>query len=552
MPRMARLALLFLLLLPAPAALADWSVPVTLGERIPGMPRYSPVVAANPNGDAVALWTHWYDQYTTSVETSWRTGDGAWTPWTTLSGEIEFLAGGGGSNPTIQPTVAINDAGEAAAAWTKGNRGSGYDFYVAIKPPGRPFKTPVMLSGSELKTVFYPSVGVDAAGDVFALWEDMDDKSIYFAEAPRGGSFGPPHTISPPDPADLAMYPSMAVSANGDAAISWSDRHHSYLQIRTADGMFQPAVDLVKPEDCYVPHAAVVHADAQGDFIASWAPDTGYECRGRPIRYRWRAAGEPTFGATRELQVPIGYVGGAGGLGLSRDGHATWVFQWDKPDFSSPLAAEDAPLLGDFGAPVLMGPETGSSAQLVFDASGNAYLGWSGWDNGIDDQLTHSVTRPAGGAWQAPVAMTPVGSAGLSLAGMRDGALAVFEGVWGIQVRTYTPDAAPVAPSAPPQDVPSASPSPVAADAPAQRSVSNVSIRPLTLHVRVPGRGILRARLVRGRRAYASATRAVSRPGSTSLTFRGRIVPGRYTLRLSIRAHHRTVELRPKRVSVPR
>jgi hypothetical protein len=539
---------LSLLALSAPAARADWSAPELLADS--SVARYSPAVAANPSGDAVVLWTHWYDEYTTSVETSWRTGSGAWTPWTTLSGEIEYLAGGGG-NVTIQPTVAINDAGEAAAAWTKGNAGSGHDLYVAIKPRGRPFQTPVMLSGPELKTVFYPSVGVDADGDVLALWEDMDDYSIYFAEAPHGGTFGPPQTISAPNKAGVATYPSMALSANGEVAISWSDRHHSYLQVRRADGTLEPAIDVSQSSDCWTPHAAYVTADAHGDFLASWGVNNGYECRNVVARYNWRAAGAPMFGATRELNLPSGYAGGWGNAALSRDGRATWVFGWDRPD-SAPLAAADASLLGDFGTPVDIGPQTGGNPQVTFDEKGDTYVGWWDWANGIGE-LAHSITRTVEGDWEPPVAMTTTGSAGLFLAGMRDSALAAFEDPWGIEVRTSGGQQAPAVPVPPSTSRPSGAavqPAAIAVQVTPERS--GPQVRELTFHVRVPTRGTLHARLVRGRHRYATASCAVRRPGVATVGFPGHVAPGRYTVQLAITVRHRTIELRSRRLTVPR
>jgi hypothetical protein len=550
MPRTAVILAVLLLAFPA-TAFGDWSPPKTLADGT--VYRFSPVAAANPNGDAVAIWTHWYDEYTTSVEGSWRTGNGPWSPQTTLSGEIRYLAGGG-NNPTIQPTVAVNDAGEAAAAWTKGNADSGYDLYVSTKPARGDFGRAVMLSGPELKTVYYPTVGIDAAGDVLVLWEDMDDRSIYVAEAPRGGKFGPPQTIAAPDRTSLAYDVSMAVSANGDAAIGWAARRHRYLQIRRADGTLESAIDVRQPGDCAFAAGARVAADAHGDFLAHWGETIGADCRGEVIRYAWRGAGEATFGSTHQIVLTPG--GGAGGLGLSRDGHATLVYSWNLPDYS-PLAAADAPLLGEFGPPVVIGPQTGSNVQVAFDANDNTYVGWWDWNDAIFGEQSHTIMRPAGGKWHAPAAMTESSSGGMFLAGMRDSALAALQDPLGIQVRTGTPDSGSTTPQPPDpggsSSTPGAQPGASSAVPSGQGSSRSRRHGPkvVTIHVRTSHTGRLIARLVRGKHRYASLTRHIRRPGVTSIALEvPGIARGRYTVELTLTVRGHRHRLPARRVTV--
>jgi hypothetical protein len=70
--------------------------------------------------------------------------------------------------------------------------------------------------------------------------------------------------------------------------------------------------------------------------------------------------------------------------------------------------------------------------------------------------------------------------------------------------------------------------------------------------VRVPARGTLHARLVRGNHRYATASCAVHGPGVATVVFAGHVAPGRYKVQLTITERHGTIELRSRQVTVPR
>ena len=537
---------LLLLCVVAPAARADWSSPVTLADS--SAIRYTTRAAANPSGDAVVVWTHWYDPYTTSLEGTWRTRDGAWSPEVTLSGEVWGLAGGG-NNVTIAPAVGINDSGKAAVAWTKENSGSGHDLYVSIKPPGADFGDPVMLSGLEPKTVYYPGVGVDEGGDVLAFWVNEDDYSIHAAEARAGSSFGPAQTIVPSS--SFLSSVSYAVSADGDSVITWADRHHTYVRVREADGSLDPIQVLTRPDETCWAEPATVGIDSSGDALAAWPARVG-DCTLTTIRYAWRAAGESGFGPTHDLltenQDPT--LGAA----VSRDGRATLAFSWTDGD-NSPLAAAEADPLGTFGDPTAIGPQTGADPLVAYDDSDDVFVGWWDWNDAVFDNLAHVVTRGSGAAWSAPSALSSVGSADLSLAGMRSGVLAsyVLAGQ-GIVASVGTPASVtakpqPVAPSLPESH-------PIAAStgaSPVPAVVTSTSTpRQVTVHVRARVTGVLAARLVKGHRRYGTRTVRAKRNRLTAIVFSGRdIPPGRYTVLLALRVRHVLVNSWQRAVTLP-
>jgi len=342
----------------------SWSAPTELSPPGGGGVEW-PVVAIDPEGDTVAVWTATVGAEKV-IEAVSRPAGGSWSPPAVVS------TGGGLSS---EAQVAIDAQGEAVAVWDQSAAGKEF-VRSSSRPSGGAWSAPVdvSLTGSGVSE---PTVGVDADGDAVSVWGYYDGTNhiIQSSTRPPGGPWSAPVGVSPPgeDPEEL----SLEVDPRGDAVAVWEN----YLGLgalvagayRPSGGPWSASSVLSAPaEVAFEPTVAI---GATGEAAVVWNAEggTGALVRAvtRPADGSWStpldvsAAGENTLGP--EVAVEPG-------------GNAVAV--WSLVDgMGSALQAATMPAPGaGWSPPVQVSAHAAGFDQvaLAADAEGDALAVWEG------------------------------------------------------------------------------------------------------------------------------------------------------------------------------
>jgi hypothetical protein len=238
------------------------------------------------------------------------------------------------------------------------------------------------------------------------VWKGYDgaDEVIESASRPAGGSWQAPVELS--GPGHDASEPQVAVDSGGDAVAVWK-RYDGTNQIieaasRPAGGSWQAPVDLsATGQNASEPQVAV---DPSGDAVAVWKGSDGtnqiIEAASRPTGGSWQAPVDiSAIGQNAsEPQVTVDPDG---------DGVAVWKGS-DGANFI--VEAASRPAGGSWQAPAAISA-AGRNAiepQVAVDPAGDAKAVWDLYDGA--NYIVEAASRPAGGdSWQAPVDLSATG-----------------------------------------------------------------------------------------------------------------------------------------------
>jgi hypothetical protein len=416
-------------LLAAPSAFAakEWSPPETISDTTE--PVDFPQVAMNGRGHAVAVWTQKPpaanpdDPRIRMRAVRRRLGKGFGAP-RTLGPAIETI----GDNPPSLPRVAVDQQGNALAAWLikdgEGNprvvtsyqrRGRPWGEPQTISPPGQPafepdvafdkqgnavavwdrfdgqvtriqaaFK-PVEESGFRATQTISPAgmaasvpqVGIGDLGDASAVWLAQDphppfEHVVQAAQAPAGDAFGVTQTISDPD-VD-ADGPRLAVASNGAAMAAWEQQSPTAeageigTSVRPFLAAFQRPV-AIPPQSGMDPFQPRVGMDRNARATLVWREDP--------------AGAQPGTNTVRGLRTdPEGALGGAQtiatdqdqildpAIAVARAGNAVAV--WNDQPMSTPFPLEFAARgrhASEFGAAGMLTPPGASAVGPALAAN---------------------------------------------------------------------------------------------------------------------------------------------------------------------------------------
>ena len=393
-------------------------------------------VALDARGNALAVWVR-RSVDRSVLQASWRPAGAGWQPAVNLSSSRDVLP---------DPQVAITPRGDAVVVWATfiARR------YVAMsvaRRAGGAWERPVRVSpGSRAPST--PQLALDPQGTAFAVWEQWarGTTTVRAALRPPGRGWRRPVTLtrfSGPSSADYAA-PLVAAGAGGDVVVIWTRASKRRTGGRPRSTTVQAAVRpagapwrrpvTISRGGPYVTGGDVA-VDAQGNALAAltsasgesvWA--TSMQVVARPAGERWDSplrlsvAGE----AAAEPQVAFDPRGNATAL-WSRFPRTGWTI----------VRSAIRPAGGSWQAPVNVSApgEQAGGGRLAVDGRGTAYAVWQRsltfYEN-LDeyDAVVRAASRPAGGAWQAPVDLSAIGLrvGFVRVAGdPRGGAMAIWE-----------------------------------------------------------------------------------------------------------------------------
>ncbi len=360
----------------------------------PGVDGIQPQVAVDAAGDATAVWEK-VENLQQVVESAYRPAGGTWQPPITLSLDTP-------TEDSFVPQVAMNAAGDTVVVWAHYNGGSEV-VEASYRSAGGSWTAPTIVSppGNEVP---HPVVGIDARGDAIVVWElhTAPANRIEASFRPAGGAWQPPVELS--DKTHNARIGQMSMNAAGDAAAVWSldtgTTNVVEVAYRAAGGEWQKPVAVSGSANAETPSVAL---DAAGDVRAVWRAESGanwlVESAFMPAGGTWQAPVELSHANPVE-PVPR--------LAVNDAGEA--LVDWTASDGTN-VRAE-----GSIGAPdgtwqpaqKLSAPGDDTDEQrAAIDPRGDAFSVWEGSNGG--SEIIEAATRPTGGGWQAPLALSASG-----------------------------------------------------------------------------------------------------------------------------------------------
>jgi hypothetical protein len=326
-----------------------------------------------------------------------------------------------GSNGTDQQqSIAVDEAGDAMAAWARFARsGTRHIVQADFRRAGRKFQAPLMLS-TRNRYADDPQVAFDRFGDAIVVWHEFHGKdTVRAAFRPRGGRFGASVQISKTGVA--ARNPQVAFDRRGDAFVLWSandlpggTKQVVQFAMRPVHRRFGNPVDLsVGNGQVGEPRLAV---DGAGDVAALWRQcnNNVFGCDNGGT-YIVRAAIRPAGGSFGP-PVSLSAAGNdAQDLQVAIDNSGEVIAVWDRFNGTSPAVESARRLPGATFGPTTDLSTGAENPQVAMNRAGDAIVGWEK-EAGSDKSIVQMATRPAGGTFGAPQNVTgPVTEANLAL-----------------------------------------------------------------------------------------------------------------------------------------
>jgi hypothetical protein len=249
-----------------PRATGAWSAASPLSPPVADAGVFGPVVKVNPDGAAVAAWV----ESSVVVAALGNVATQSWAPREALS-SVDGLGEG-------DPSVAIDDAGDAAVTWVwLGARSEHPVVQAAYRPRGGSWEVRT-LGDADGSVSPHPRAAIDGGGNATFVWVGgTGTTSLEAAARTSGGTWSEPSTIVPSGASD----PELAVDPQGRAVVLWRNQGTRRIEasIRPgADAAWQPRA-FVSPLDPSVDavdaSAQRVGIDGDGHAVATWQRGTG-------------------------------------------------------------------------------------------------------------------------------------------------------------------------------------------------------------------------------------------------------------------------------------
>lgn len=249
-----------------------WLPPVQLSD--PAYESYSPSIAVDPQGNAVAVWTT-YEQSLGMlvIQASTKLQGQPWTAPQIISIPAEASAYG---------IVRVDSHGNAVAVWSANVAGN--SIRSATKLFGQPWSAPDLV----------PTIngGIDYAftldnnGNVSILWYEqiyMVGFQVYSSERTLSGIWSPALRMSP---SNSAIYPNISVDRNGNVIGIWEDSQNIVAALKPAGMPWQlPAQIVIGTGQSFAPQISI---DGAGNAMVTASGYVGAAAAYKPFNQSWQ------------------------------------------------------------------------------------------------------------------------------------------------------------------------------------------------------------------------------------------------------------------------
>jgi Bacterial Ig-like domain len=245
-----------------------WGTP-TLIETDNAGAAVTPRIAVDASGNIFAVWQE-NDGTRTNI---WANRYAVGTGWGTAA-LIETNNAGG----AYSPQIAVDANGNALAVWSQSD-GTRYNIWSNRYVAGTGWGTATLIETDNLGDANYPQVAVDVSGNALAVWEQSDGTrtNIWANRYVVGTGWGTAALIETDNAGD-ANIPQIAIDASGNAIAVWQQSNGTYYYIWTnrfvvGTGWGTAArIEVGNLGDAQIPQIAV---DASGNALAVWQESDG-------------------------------------------------------------------------------------------------------------------------------------------------------------------------------------------------------------------------------------------------------------------------------------
>lgn len=333
---------------------------------------------------------------------------------------LETFDGFSARAPAVAMTPATN---EALAVWRQPAAGGIDSIWASTYDPAGGWTTPILLEADEAGDAQRPQVGMDYAGNGFAVWEQFDGtySNIWVARYSRAIGWRAAQPLDVQDAGD-ATKPSLHVSSTGDAIVVWQQVDGGTTNVWARNysavaGDWQAPVLL----DTAAGPASTPRVAGDGGFaVAVWLQ------AGTMSTDVWSSA---YFNNSWNVPQRVAENAAASEAHVAMSGGSA-VAWWLQPGVAgADLWARFSQ--GSSWLPVEQldnGAGSVSHPRAVVDGAGNAVVVWEQHDGSIDNLWTNRLV--AGGDWSGPMLLEQqdIGTAGFPSMCV-DGANTIFV-VW--------------------------------------------------------------------------------------------------------------------------
>ena len=184
------------------------------------------------------------------------------------------------------PAVAIDDEGGVHSIWSD-TRDGAPGLYTATRTAGSGWGPSMRVSDLEAGNRINPTIAVDDQGNAYAAWQrfygcmggdvtgdDVITGDIEFARQPAGAGWERPVRVSADIGSSHASMPIIAASGDGAAYLVWEEeianRYVLFSSFRPADGNWEPKTPIPDAAGNRAPASPALAVDADGNAYVTW------------------------------------------------------------------------------------------------------------------------------------------------------------------------------------------------------------------------------------------------------------------------------------------
>jgi hypothetical protein len=242
-----------------------WGTPELLASISKGY-TFSPTIAVDPSGNAIAVWTELLNDVYTIRAKRYEAG-GGWDASSMVIGTPGY---------PFASHIAMDKDGNATVIWGFANNGkygvqtNRYEVGTGWMGPDTIIEIPVAVG-----QIYDPQIAVAPDGTAFVAWEQSDgSKFNIWADqyAPGQGWTGSPVMLS--DDTENSQSPQVAVDAKGHAVVAWcqfpSQSKSVWTAYFTENTGWSTAKRISATDDPGVPHYVNAAMDSNGNALVVW------------------------------------------------------------------------------------------------------------------------------------------------------------------------------------------------------------------------------------------------------------------------------------------
>jgi len=367
---------------------------------------FTPQVAVDSNG---TIYMAWEDDTATNsnILFSHSTDGGA-----TFSAPINLSNTSGLS---FAPRITTGTAGNVYVTWQDDTPGNTVIMFSHSTDAGVTFVAPINLSNGSANSSTQ-QVAVDAAGNVFVVWEnDTLNLGIFFSRSTDGGAtFSAPVALSTNTLGSFS--PQLAIGLSGNLNVVWEDDANGGADISFSDSSDHGATfSLPESLSFHTGNSmnAQIATDLNGNIDVIWQNDSPGHF---DVFFSRSADNGVTFSTPRNISNGSGEAEDPQ-LGLDTKGNINAIWEDNTPSVFNPdiYFARSTDGGVTFSSPLNISNDSGISANpfLTVDVGGNINVAWEDDTPGNRD-IFFSRSTNSGATFSAPLNLS--NDSGLSLA----------------------------------------------------------------------------------------------------------------------------------------